>query len=411
MNKLKLSLTNFQSISNGELEFETGLNFIIGQSNSGKSATFRALKACLSNPSGSQRFIKKDSNIAEVTLEYNGNIITWKRTKSESSYIINGESYVKTGKSDAFKIVEDTGFSRDHNDVIMNIEEELQLPFPYGVSKTDLFKLFENIFCVSDSAVILKSAKDHENEVKNDISLLENEATKVGKKLEELKKFKEELNLSQLKELRSELKDKQERLNKLTSGIEVIKVAQKVDEISIPKTCKFNNKLIAYNELANNQKLMKQLSGFHRVSQEIKTMEKPTPKDLRVYKENITLQKEIETLKALADLNTNIEVPLQSVNIEAYLSLCKLSKELKKVVELSKIKLVPVDFSSKIEKYNDLINYKTELDKIKMAGKSANNRKKELSDKLDKIQSKLKKFKVCPLCHRPLEEKENDNAK
>ena len=58
-NELKLSLENFQSISEGELIFHTGTNVIIGQSNSGKTATFRALKACLSNPIGSQRFIKK----------------------------------------------------------------------------------------------------------------------------------------------------------------------------------------------------------------------------------------------------------------------------------------------------------------------------------------------------------------
>ena len=68
MNELKLSLQNFQSITEGELTFRTGLNFIVGQSNSGKSATFRALKACLLNPKGSQRFIKKGHNKLEVIV-------------------------------------------------------------------------------------------------------------------------------------------------------------------------------------------------------------------------------------------------------------------------------------------------------------------------------------------------------
>ena len=119
-NELKLSLENFQSISKGELIFHTGTTVIIGQSNSGKSATFRALKACLMNPAGSQRFIKKGHSCAEVSLEYNGNIIIWKRTKSESSYEINGEKYVKTGKSNVFNILDNTGFARDYNDNIMN---------------------------------------------------------------------------------------------------------------------------------------------------------------------------------------------------------------------------------------------------------------------------------------------------
>ena len=187
MNNLKLSLQNFQSISEGELVFQVGLNVIIGQSNSGKSATFRALKACLANPSGSQRFIKNGETKADVRLEYNGNVIEWQRSNKESSYVINGEKYHKTGNSSAFKILDDTGFAQDDNEVIMNIEEELQLPFPFGVSKSDLFKLFENVFCVSDSAVILKGAKDNEDSVKSDLMSLEMERQKNSMKIKELK--------------------------------------------------------------------------------------------------------------------------------------------------------------------------------------------------------------------------------
>ena len=105
MNELKLSLQNFQSISEGELTFQTGLNFIVGQSNSGKSATFRAIKACLLNPAGSQRFIKRDANKTVVELKYNGNDICWDKSKKENSYTINGEYFRNTGKSDAFKIL------------------------------------------------------------------------------------------------------------------------------------------------------------------------------------------------------------------------------------------------------------------------------------------------------------------
>ena len=197
-NELKLSLENFQSISHGELVFHIGTTVIIGQSNSGKSATFRALKACLLNPSGSQRFIKKGAKSSSVALEYNGNQIIWKRTPTESSYIINGENFLKTGRSNAFKIIEDTGFVIDSNDVLMNLEEELQLPFPFGISNADLFKLYENVFCISDSAVILKSAKGIEDKTKFEISTLENDILKNNNKLKELQEFKEFVDLDKL---------------------------------------------------------------------------------------------------------------------------------------------------------------------------------------------------------------------
>ena len=201
MNELKLFLYNFQSISEGELVFKTGLNFIIGQSNSGKSATFRAVKACLLNPSGSQRFIKKDTNKTIVELKYNGNDICWNKTGKANSYTINGEEYRNTGKSDAFKILNnETGFVKaEKGCALMNIEEELQLPFPFGIPDSELFKLFENVFCVSDSAVILKSAKDHEDKVKDDISLLELEEAKVQNKINCLNTLKKEVNIEVLK--------------------------------------------------------------------------------------------------------------------------------------------------------------------------------------------------------------------
>ena len=185
MNTLKLSLSNFQAISNGELEFKTGLNFIIGQSNSGKTATFRAVKDCLLNPSKAARHIKNGEKEAAVTLSYNENTITWKRTQSSSIYEINGQEYIKVGRSSAFKLLEnETGFVLSSSGIIMNIEEELQAPFPFGMSKQDLFKLYEDVFCISDSAIILKAAKGQEEQVKFDISNLENESIKNNKKIE-----------------------------------------------------------------------------------------------------------------------------------------------------------------------------------------------------------------------------------
>ena len=367
-NKLKLSLTNFQSIGNGELEFETGLNFIIGQSNSGKSATFRALKACLSNPSGSQRFIKKDTNVSEVTLEYNGNVITWKRTKKESSYEINGETFVKTGNSDAFKLVEDTGFVRDHNETIMNIEEELQLPFPYGTSKTDLFKLFENIFCVSDSAIILKSAKDYENEVKSEIRLLENEKVKIKNKLAELNKFKKEINISELKGKQNSLILKNEKLMKLKDGVETIKKAVELLKLNLPEPYEVDNYLNQYQELMDLKKVMHTTESLHKVSQNLSKLESPKPIDLK-----------------------------------EYYTLRQLYKDINVVKELSGLTLPEYEVKDKIGTYYELVNYRESLNKIYATGRKAAEKKKRVAAKLSEIQGKLREFKVCPLCHRLLE--------
>ena len=275
MNELKLFLKNFQSISEGELVFTTGLNFIVGQSNSGKSATFRALKACLLNPKGSQRFVKKGNNKSIVTLLYNGNEVTWERTNKESSYYINGQQYIKTGSSDAFKILmNDTGFVKDEREgALMNIEEELQLPFPFGTSKTDLFKLFENIFCVSDSAVILKAAKEQEEAIKDNIEALELDKIKIESKLEHLKEFKESLDLDRLRDYKDYLEQTENKVEALKNGLPEIKKAFRISEANLEvKERGFNNLLSLYFEVCNLKKTIIRSKKLHQLNKSLQEL-------------------------------------------------------------------------------------------------------------------------------------------
>ncbi len=367
-NELKLSLENFQSITHGELVFHTGTNVIVGQSNSGKTATFRALKACLTNPSGSQRFIKNGSKQAVVTVEYNGNQITWKRTAKESSYTINGEDYIKTGSSNAFKIMEDTGFVRDDNDTLMNMEEELQLPFPFGISKSELFKLYENVFCVSDSAVILKSAKEHEDKAKSDIALLENDLLKNENKLKELKEFEEIFDKDKLISLKSYLEEKQERLRTLNDGLPLIKKAMKVTMIDLNGLDDFdtNNLLNTRNDLLN-------------------------------------VKKEIYKLKKLHGIHKSLPEILNPVNkIAIYTELIELHKERELIKNLEGIALPEIQVENKLQEYKNLVTYKRDIKNIINSISQIEQKKKDWEEKLNRMKEKLKDVSVCPLCGQPL---------
>ena len=404
MNKLKLGLSNFQSISDGELEFETGLNFIIGQSNSGKSATFRALKACLSNPSGSQRFIKKGHSCAEVSLEYNGNTIIWKRTKSESSYEINGEKYVKTGKSDAFKILDNVGFAKDFNDNIMNIEEELQLPFPYGISKFDLFKLFENVFCVSDSAIILKSAKEQENKVKEEIVLLESDLVKTQKKIEELNKFKLEVDFDKLASFKSTLVSTKKRIEFLNDGMDIIQRAIKVSSISIPKIKSFKNLAVEYSELKGVQRTVEVTKKLHQLSGTIKDMKSPKKVDIRDYKELSNLLSYLNKLKELSSVSLPIPIIIPENLILKRNELRDLEHTTKKLKELHKIKLPQYSVTNLLSRYDELKNYLEDLEKVITKSKVLAEKRGKVKNKIETLEKKIKEYKVCPLCLRPIED-------
>lgn len=366
-NELKLSLENFQSISKGELVFHTGTNVIIGQSNSGKTATFRALKACLSNPIGSQRFIKKGTKNSSVALEYNGNQIIWRRTPKESSYIINGEEFIKTGKSSAFKIMEDTGFVIDDNDTIMNIEEELQLPFPFGISKSELFKLYENVFCVSDSAVILKAAKEKEEETKDTISSMENEITKNNNKLTEIENFKKEINLDFLKEKKNWLEESSNRIDFLQDGLDVIHNAIRIQNFSVEENS-FENKLPEYMTQKKLKVELQKLKKLHNLGKTLKELSTPVAKDLTGYKELKELSHTCYILKKLKGMEAPVET-----------------------------------FEDKIKEYKDLTSYSLSLKELKNQIKVKKEALQVVEGVIQDKESKLKGFKVCPLCHKPLD--------
>lgn len=365
-NELKLSLENFQSISKGELIFHTGTNVIIGQSNSGKSATFRALKTCLSNPSGSQRFIKKGTSHSSVMLEYNGNQIIWKRTPKENSYIVNGETYLKTGKSNAFKIVEDTGFAVDSNDTIMNIEEELQLPFPFGMSDSDLFKLYENVFCISDSAIILKAAKGVEDSTKTEIATIENDIIKNENKLKELLAFKETIDLEKLKKMKKYLESKNNKVLTLKDGLPIIKRALKVEGIHAEEKV-FKSLLPEYKDVRYLRRLISQLKALHAFNNQLKEIVQPKEVPLDKYEDLRQLSNTVRVLNSIEGLS----VPVK-------------------------------EFKSQIEAYNSLKNYLESLKSIQKYIKLKKERLEEVESRLKDIEDKLKEFKVCPLCHRPL---------
>ena len=396
-NELKLSLENFQSISKGELIFHTGTTVIIGQSNSGKSATFRALKACLMNPIGSQRFIKKGTKSSSVALEYNGNQIIWKRTLKESSYIINGEEYLKTGKSNAFKIIEDTGFAVDSNDTIMNIEEELQLPFPFGMSKADLFKLYENVFCISDSAIILKSAKASEDKVKADIVAYENELNKNQNKLKELLDFKENVDLNKLGYYKRFLESKRDRIIVLKDGLPLIKRALKVENFEVEEK-DFEDLLVIFLAKVGLKKELIKLKELHSLSKALKEVEKPKVLDLTFYYEKLKLRKTCEVLRGINKLKVK-EVSFSNL-LSNYESLIKLNKTLK-VIE--KLKEVPVkEFESKLERCRELKNFSSFLTSLRITIKKKKEKLKEIEEFIKNTEGALKEFKICPLCHQPI---------
>lgn len=373
-NNLKVTLENFQSISKGELEFTQGINIIVGQSNSGKSAILRAIKGAILNTSGSQKYIKNGTKGFKVGMEYQGNSIEWSRTSKSPEYVINGEKYAKTGSSNLMDFLDNSGFTLDENKSLMNVESELELPFPFDKTNGELFKLFEkNIFCISDSTTITKLIKSDEEETASKKDNAEYELSRLQNKLTAIEELEKEVDLNWLVSKRGELANLATDIEKLQLDIQnlhgIISLG-KVLSLGVPHIDQIPD-LQNYISLSKDIETVEQIRGVGNIlSQSVPTASTPvvSVSEFIELKNNID---ELEKAEKVISILSPLEAPTTRVLSEEYTSLRSDISMLSRLKEQAQN--IQIDIAEK---------------------------RKEI----EKLETAKSQYKVCPLCGGTLSE-------
>lgn len=373
-NNLKVTIENFQSISKGELEFTQGINIIVGQSNSGKSAILRAIKGAVLNTSGSQKYIKNGTKGFKVGIDYQGNSIEWSRTSKSPEYVINGEKYAKTGSSNLLDFLDNSGFTLDENKSLMNVESELELPFPFDKSNSELFKLFEkNIFCISDSTAITKLIKSDEEETASRKDNAEYELTRLQDKLTAIEELEKEVDLNWLVSKRGELA----------------------------------------NLASDKEKLLLDIQNLHGIISLGKVIGKGVPHlsqlpDLQDY---ISLSKDIETVEQIRGVGNILSqsAPTASTPTVSVFEFIELKNDINELENADKVIsiLSPLEAPLAIginDEYTSLRNGINMLSRLREQAQIIQNNITEKREEMQLLEDKKSKFKVCPLCGGSLNE-------
>ncbi|SDC43949.1 AAA family ATPase [Shouchella lonarensis] len=88
-NLLEVRLENFQSHLDTSISLHEGLNVIVGQSDSGKTAVLRAVRWALFNQPRGTDFLRVNADFVRVTLTFaDGTLLIRERTSSKNRYII-----------------------------------------------------------------------------------------------------------------------------------------------------------------------------------------------------------------------------------------------------------------------------------------------------------------------------------
>lgn len=136
----KISIKNFQSHLDSQLEFINGVNVITGNSDSGKSAIIRALRWLVYNkPTGdSFRSYWGGDTTCEIELE-NGSIVTRVRDNKGNSYKLNGDlfrAFKNDIPEDILKILNMDG---------INLQQQLDGPFLLNLTPGEVASYFNHI--------------------------------------------------------------------------------------------------------------------------------------------------------------------------------------------------------------------------------------------------------------------------
>ena len=144
--------------------------------------------------------------------------------------------------------------------------------------------------------------------------------------------------------------------------------------------------------------LIEQLKKAHTFLKTLKVSEFTS--HINTWQDLCATMGEINKLKLLENFTLPIFVTKNLLS--NYKELCSLYRT---VVVLSKLKdaeIKSVTFENNLKKYSELTDYFKEIQNIAILGKEKTAELQRAKEKVQELSEKLKKFKVCPLCHQPL---------
>lgn len=373
----RIYLENYRIHEKLEVEFDKGINLLLGENGKGKSSILEAIGYALfgSDLRGTQKdAIQYGKKSAKIQVEFTGvdgeeYIVTRKLPGTTSIYRKSNPELELQGKED--RIRELCGIRGDIKDVYDNVIVAKQNEFisSFKATAKDREKTFDKVFNTEIYREIYDGySKDVEGKYKNEIAIEENSIKSISEVMEDSQEVKEKLELEEERE-----KEFEKYLNNLSAELKEIK--EKLNQISGTelKIEKINGEIRKSEEVLNNitlqeEKLKKQIEetilakeiadkNIENHNEYIKTSEilesiKKEKKELdQIKEEQSNLEKSLVSLEKLRG-DSNNQVNLWKNSIENLKVSCREKKD-------------RVDFlQGEIEKKEkNLQVYKVELEK------------------------------------------------
>lgn len=142
MGKFSVQIQNYQIIENARIDFNEGLTVIVGPSNNGKSAIFRAIEAAIYNKVGNS-FIKSGTDSTAVGIKTDEHVVIWKKSSDSGVYKVDGQTYNKIGRGQLVEVADALHISEievSSDKVRLNLLKQMEYPFLLDKNPSQLFE-------------------------------------------------------------------------------------------------------------------------------------------------------------------------------------------------------------------------------------------------------------------------------
>lgn len=222
----KVIIENFQSHAHTELDLDSGINVIVGQSDKGKSAIIRAIKWLLTNEPKGSDFVRFGTDYCRVTIETSdGYKVSRIKKKNKNIYTVETpagqvQSFENFGSDVPEEVLKATGVRKIKIDADMEILPSIsgQLDAPFLLSETGSTKAK-----IIGSLVNTHLIDAAERDIQKDILNLTAEVKEINSQLEaveaELEKYsdiaRQEKAIEEMDRLVEELKKVYDTIGRL----------------------------------------------------------------------------------------------------------------------------------------------------------------------------------------------------
>lgn len=406
----KIHLLNFQSHKDTELEFSPGVNVIIGDSRSGKTAILRALNwGRYNKPAGTalnsywNRDKKKqpiDPFLSSITFD-GGNQVARKRATDFNGYLIMENLLEAVGQD----VPEDVEKIWNMSEV--NIQKQFDVPFLISESAAEVARFFNKTIKLDKIDQVLSQAETKRRKLNSEIAEKSETLLKLQKEDGELSWIENaEVLIESATRREKRIEEKRTHLRDLTAKMETLYELEDTIKIfpdnldSVTKMMEEAEKLhlIVQSKKIKADNLDELLAQIDLMQQTIEDCPKNIDEVLVKIKEaqglDLSIEQKIDKETALKSLISNIKTAYK--NIKELPRDIVVEKILKDIDSAVKIESRIFDTENKYNKLNSLItDIRSNEDQIKTFDRALIVFNNQLPDTCVLCGAKIDKGEIC----------------